>query len=556
MAFAALLAAAMACQSETAAERGGEGAEGAGPGESVFLTGAAIRGANGIAFGPDGRLWVASVVTPGLLALDPESGEIVERLGHDDDATAPDDLAFAPDGALYWTNISFGTVGRRGTDGQTSVIAELGPGVNPITFSDDGRLFVSQCFFGSGLFEVDPEAARPARSIRDDLGPECGLNGMDWGPDQRLYGPRWFRGEVVSIDVDNGEMRTVADGFEVPAAVKFDAQGRLHVVDAAAGTVVRIGAGGERDIVARLQPGLDNLAFSEDGRLFVSSYADGGVWEVTAGTEPRTVSEPGVNMPGGLTLLGDRLVLADFFALRTFDASTGEELSVVRDVIGFTELGTSMSAQAWGGRVVTTSWFDNQVRVWDPVAGRVDASFAVEMPIDATAEGDRIYVTSWGASGSGSLLRIDPTTGATETLVTDLEGPAGVVGDGLGGVLFAERRSGRIHHLPAGSTEPSLIAEGLSGPEGVALSDGHLFVVEADADRIAFWPDWTARPLPPASTLADGLSMHVASQGAFPDTMLLGGVAAHRVGEEIEIFASADEANQVHRWRIPAPPSP
>ena len=114
------------------------------------------------------------------------------------------------------------------------------PGVNPITFSDDGRLFVAQCFFGDKLYEVDPLGVKPARVIREDLGPGCGLNGMDWGPDDRLYGPRWFRGEVVSIDVDSGDMRTVASGFEVPAAVKFDNQGRLNVLDTMAGKVIRV----------------------------------------------------------------------------------------------------------------------------------------------------------------------------------------------------------------------------------------------------------------------------------------------------------------------------
>ena len=33
---------------------------------------------------------------------------------------------------------------------------------------------------------------------------------MDWGPDGRLYGPRWFNNEVVSVDVDSGDLRVEA----------------------------------------------------------------------------------------------------------------------------------------------------------------------------------------------------------------------------------------------------------------------------------------------------------------------------------------------------------
>ena len=61
--------------------------------------------------------------------------------------------------------------------------------MNPITFSDDGRLFVSQCALGDHLFELDPDGSEGPRLITDQLGPGCGLNGMDWGPDDRLYGP-------------------------------------------------------------------------------------------------------------------------------------------------------------------------------------------------------------------------------------------------------------------------------------------------------------------------------------------------------------------------------
>jgi len=136
----------------------------------------------------------------------------------------------------------------------------LGPGVNPIIFSNDDRLFVSQCFFDTGLFEVDPTGATPARSIRDDLGPGCGLNGMDWGPDGRLYGPRWYNAEVISIDVETGEFRTEASGFTVPAAVKFDSLGRLHILDTGSGDVIRREEDGKQTVIATLSSGLDNFA--------------------------------------------------------------------------------------------------------------------------------------------------------------------------------------------------------------------------------------------------------------------------------------------------------
>ena len=81
--------------------------------------------------------------------------------------------------------------------------------------------------------------AQKPRTIRDDLGPGCGLNDMDWGSDDRLYGPRWFNNEVVSLNEDPGELRVEATSFVVPAAVKFNSKGELLILDTGAGTVVK-----------------------------------------------------------------------------------------------------------------------------------------------------------------------------------------------------------------------------------------------------------------------------------------------------------------------------
>ena len=37
-------------------------------------------------------------------------------------------------------------------DATRQIAANLGPGVNPITFFDDGRLLVAQRFFADGVF--------------------------------------------------------------------------------------------------------------------------------------------------------------------------------------------------------------------------------------------------------------------------------------------------------------------------------------------------------------------------------------------------------------------
>jgi sugar lactone lactonase YvrE len=504
-------------------------------GVSVLTEGGPFHGINGIHFGPDGLLYLASVVTPAVAAIDPESGAILESWGEAEGVLSPDDVAFGPDGSAYWTDIAHGTVGRRSPDGTSSVVADLGPGVNPVTVSDDGRLFVSQCFMDDKLYEVDPAGAGEARLINGDLGPGCGLNGMDWNSaDGKLYGPRWFLQEVVRVDVETGEVETVAGGFGVAAAVKFDSQGRLHVLDALRGQVVRVDLdSGNQEVVATLQPGLDNLAFSPDDRLFVSSYSDGSIVEVMSPTENRTVIEGGVNMPGGLTLHQGRLYVADFFALRGLDPQTGEAQHTVADAIGFTSQGSAMSVHSMGEHLVLTSWFDNAGRIWDPSTESLVMAFEVLVPIDAIGfEGD-VVATEYGTGEVVRFSTADPE-GRT-TLASGIDGPAGLASQG-GDLYVSENHAGRILKLtPNGATE--VLAEDLAGPEGLAIADGLLYVVEASAGRLISIDLETGA----AVVVADGLETHVPSTGAFPGTMLFNGVAisgdrAYVSGDKINVI--------------------
>ena len=51
---------------------------------TVLAQGGPLHGSNGIHFGPDGNLYIASVVSSRILAIDPESGAVVDSWGPDD----------------------------------------------------------------------------------------------------------------------------------------------------------------------------------------------------------------------------------------------------------------------------------------------------------------------------------------------------------------------------------------------------------------------------------------------------------------------------------------
>ena len=458
--------------------------------------------------------------------------KIVSEYGPAQGVFGPDDVAFNSEGDFYWTSILTGQVAGFLSDGSLVTAAELGPGVNPITFSDDDRLFVSQCFFGTGLYEVDPSGTAPARSIRDDLGPGCGLNGMDWGPDGRLYGPRWFNGEVISVDVETGESRTEVTGLMVPAAVKFDSQGRLHILDTGSGEVIRQEADGRNAVVATLSQGLDNFAFDKADNLFVSSYADGFISKVTSeGVEE--VLPGGLSHPGGLVVLEGNLVVADIQSVRAVNARTGDDVWTLRNIFQFAPIGTATAIANHGADLLLTSWLDNTVKVLDPISGEITLALTtLNIPVSAVKFGDHYAVT---LHGDNTLSLFADDGSLVSVLSDDFDAPTHVVhyGDRL---LVSDRKRGEIVAVDSSGNQEVIVA-GLNSPEGIAVLEQTIFIYEGDTGEIK---RHDASGTQVIATLTPGSP---AATPAQPPSMVFNGLTIHAGA----LFATDERERAIYR---------
>ena len=448
----------------------------------VIATGANIAGANGLAIGPDGNLYVTSVLGSTISVINPESGDIVKTYGAEDGVIGPDDVDFSSEGSWFWTSIMTGQVAGFDADGNLVEAAQLTPGVNPITFSGDGRLFVSQCFFGTNLYEVDPLGKGEARLISDDLGPGCGLNGMDWGPDNRLYGPRWFNQEVVSFDVDANTKRTEAEGFNTPAAVKFDSSGKLHVLDTGSGIIYRV-EDGQNISVAKLSPGLDNFVIDEKGRFFVTSFADGFVKRVNTDNSVTELQPGGMAHAGGIAYFQGNVVAADLHAIRAYKTN-GDEAFVQRNVLGTGKMGGALNISADGEDLILTSWVDNDVRVWNQKDQLVKwRKTELLAPVSAIRYGDLIVVAE---HGNQRVIGLDSSGEVVTVFAENLPAPTGLAAE-AGALYVSDRELGQILTLAEdGKTlaNPQVAVDGLDSPEGFVWYNDKIAVIEADPGRV------------------------------------------------------------------------
>ena len=453
--------------------------------KDVLVRGAPIAGAaNGIFFDQDDNLWVASAFGQAIRKIDPDSGEILEQLGPAEYVVFPDDLTFDAFGTLYWTDVGIGAVFGRLPGGPTFPVALGFPSANPITISDDGRLFFAQCFetglAGNGVFEADPFGSLATSAIRTgDLG--CASNGMDWWNGD-LYSPRWYEGRVVRVDITTGDLADVTTGWGIPTAVKFNSQGELHAVNQGNGEVVRIDLNsGDRDVLAVFPYGWsDNLAFDSNDRLFVSSATDATIAEILPEGGIRVVSPGGMTVPMGIALIGDTVYVGEPQAVRGFDTHTGEQTSVTRSAFGIGPALFTTAVSSTGEHLILLSLTTGQVLLWNPSTGSPIGQSFFAAPVDAEPFGDHLLVTEAG-TGSVVMVRISDLDDR-ETIASGFYFPAGLavhdgnayVSDTILGAVFQVMRDGEALVIP------EMVATDLAGPEGIALrSDGNkLLVVE------------------------------------------------------------------------------
>jgi len=451
--------------------------------KDVLVRGAAIAGAaNGIFFDQDDKLWVASAFGQAIRKIDPETGEILDQLGPAEFVYFPDDLIFDAWGTLYWTDPVIGGVLGRLPDGTIFPVAFGFPSANPITMSDDGRLFFAQCFEvgpgGNGIHETDPFGTGWTGPIRTG-DPGCASNGMDWW-DGDLYSPRWYEGRVVKVDIATGNLTDVTTGWGFPTAVKLNSQGELHAVNQGNGELVKIDrTTGNRDVLAVFPIGWsDNLAFDSSDRLFVSSVTDGAIAEILPGGSIRTVSPGGMTVPMGIALIGDTVYVGEPQSFRGFDMHTGAAVSVTRSIYGVGPALFTTAVSAVENELVLLSIVTGQVLFWDPAAALPSRQTFVAAPVDAEPFGGALLISD---AGTGSVLRVSLSDlDDRETIASGFYFPAGLavhagnayVSDTMQNAVFQIIRDGAV------LSEPKIVANGLAGPEGIALrANGNKLVV-------------------------------------------------------------------------------
>jgi len=430
-----------------------------------------LRGANGLAC-VERRVAVAEALGDRIVFLSPDG--TVEPLDIPRGLSGPDDLLLDASGALVATGAASGNVWRRQPRGGWSkLVADL-PGVNAIAQSPDGRLFVSACGHGDGLYEIDRAGGSATRRIAADLG--C-PNAMLAEADGTLIVPLLERGSVVRVGVAGGTTTTLASGLRAPTAVRRAPDGSLVVLESGTGAIRSLGSGapasGPGNVVAQLDPGIDGFAMCGESAI-VSNFVTGEVVAFKPWPQaPRVLTAPGLAAPHGLAASGEDLLLSDGVSIRRLHGGAAQV--VVATAIDPIPPPFGLALAPGGVAWITVPHFgevhrvDLAARTADKVAGGLDWPTSV---VPSPRGGVLVLDT-----GAGRIVEIQGD-GSSKVIAGSLVEPLGLALRG-GQLLTAEPEGGRLLGLREGSP-PSLVASGLAEPVGIASdARGRVYVAEA-----------------------------------------------------------------------------
>jgi len=427
-----------------------------------------LRGANGLAC-HERRVLVAEAVGNAVTRLAADGSG--EPLALPSGLAGPDDLTVDDTGAIFVAAAGAGSVWRREPGGSWRTVATGLPGVNGIALDPGGRLFVTACLLGDGLWEVDPRGATPPRTIARDLGCPNAFTAEAAGA---LVVPLLGRGEVVRIRADDGSLEPLASGLRAPTAVKRAPDGSLVVLEAGTGAIRALPASPDAlgDVVAQLAPGLDGFVTCGDTAV-VSNFVTGEVTAFKPWPEsPRSLTAPGLAVPRGLARAGEDVIVSDGVSLRRLRGGRAELLvaTAIDPVPPPYAVAIDPDGMAW----ITVPHLGEVHRV--DLAARTSAKvvggFDWPTSIAALPGGGALVVDT----GAGRLVRVT-ADGTTDTIARGLEAPIGLALRGTQ-ALTLEPEGGRVRARRAGEM-PLPLVTGLAGPAGLATDPaGRLYVAE------------------------------------------------------------------------------
>ncbi|MEW6184844.1 MAG: hypothetical protein AB1585_03790 [Thermodesulfobacteriota bacterium] len=434
-----------------------------------------LPGCNGATIGPDGALYVVHLGTGHVSRIDLKTGKAGIFVPPYAGMSVTDDISSDDQGNLYITGTTsiVGEVYRIDKKGMKTVIGKGFLAPNGIQYNRrTKRLFMTECFWGNRVFELDPAGInKPKLLVKENIiaVPE----GFDFDPDTHdLIIPDMGTGRILRVNPDSGNIDTIAETNMAPVALKIGPD-KMAYIPMLGGTVFRISLDGQKkENLAQLPPGLDNLAITPEGRLYVTSYWNATIYEVkTDGTGKfDALFSTGPNQITGITFQNGKILLSDSIMVRSLEKGQYVPTRINTSAAAGIPMPLGL-ANGPGDQVFWPDFINNVVALGNPVngefktvAGGLNRPIAVLMNPDQA----KIMIAEYGA---GQVTEVILSDGTKKVLSKGLDGPLSLAI--ISNMLYvSEGKLGRISKIDLSSGKTEVFISGVVGKVSALAGDG------------------------------------------------------------------------------------
>ena len=365
-------------------------------------------------------------------------------------------------------------------------------GIHGLTFDSQDNLYAGSVV-GQSVYHVDTDTG----DVSVFIGPPNGMaDDLEFGPDGRIYYTSFVMGKVHAKGAD-GKVTVLAEGLPGINSLAFNQEGRLFATQVFLGDALyEIDLSGQKNtrMIAEKIGGLNGFDFGPDGHLYGPLWFKKVIGKVDVNTGQVEVVAEGFTTPAA----------ANFDSkgnLFMVDTATGEVIQVDvttgdKKVIAKVDSSIDNLAINSKDQIFITNMAKNGVYEIDKKTGKARTvvegklSCAQGVAVSSDPSGDTLYLANFF-----SYLRVDGFTGETisgirmHTAGKPLQYPntTSVHGDS---VLLASYFTGVVQELDRKTDETKRILHGFKAPiHALMMDDGSIIVTEAGSGSLVMVTD-------------------------------------------------------------------
>ncbi|MCL4528905.1 MAG: NHL repeat-containing protein [Chloroflexi bacterium] len=228
---------------------------------------------------------------------------------------APDDLLLAPDGSVYLSDVSDGTIRRYTKETGLQIYLSGFDEPEGMAVLSDGSLIIAEQG-KNRLVRYDPNAQTVATflNLRNATN-QMGVDGIaldKHNPNTpTLIIPDSPNGTVLRVSLDGKTVTQIASGFVRPTGAWVEPDGSILIADEYGNALDRIHSDGTIGKLATL-PTPDDVVEDANGNIFVDTLGDNAIHLISAVTKQNSILMDGINQPQGIIFDGDgNLIVTD-----------------------------------------------------------------------------------------------------------------------------------------------------------------------------------------------------------------------------------------------------